>query len=940
MTVPNPSTENFDRFDLHEAYRARLATHLCRQLEVAPASAGRFDDAELTLLVDRAQFQPFRAGQRLVGEGEHLDCVMVLLLGSASFERWSVEVGEGGVLGAHEFLGVSSLSAASAVVARGDGVLAAWATPHLYSLMAHDGPLAYKLTQFLGRFAMGIGATLCHVLREDAVLANTAPQREFRAGVGGSHKRAGGVRYVVIGGGGSGGGGGGGGSSAAAEAVYIEKMQQQAERLRVQLSESERLSASLQEKTHASVRYRLQYATAAKRLEQRDIEKRQVEAELDATYTQLEQQRRACTEAHALLKELAGVATAVLDDLPNLEQEAAAAPNMAPAYGATASDEDALTTALSPRQMVLTTALPSLRAALLSTVRFMREHELTITLERPHPNSPVGSARQAAPERAGGAPKTALSLNSRRGFGSRAASLALEPGAPGAQDGAGSSSATAMLADVAGGARDDASAVASTIDSQPAAPPLHLVKSGAAGPSQIRGATGTTGAAAGAPGAAASAPAKRESSEAVCEVGVQAGGYRVPYPSVAASPLSGEETTRPLSRAAALVRRVHSSTQTSTLGVGTARSRLETFAAQTQTEESFLDGMAVTRPPRMAAGVYGSPHRSDAATAEVILEALDAARYGAPARHEFVCNGSSAVAQKQTPVPSTQPSTRPSTAASRPSRPSTAGGGRVYPSSLSAGVAASTMYAALPRSSSSPSCRPVSATPTSKSSAQSSTTSTAGPIAVAIAIAGAHHGAQGAQHDAHGAHYGAIAGAGGAGARLSSSALDDSLRSKGRLPERRGELPERRGELPERGSLSASQFQKARFHGPLPMVRLVHGFSQSGTPHRLHSIESEADLERQLQQLGLPPSTRWVPNPVPKTALGPSPCSSALTSCHASRPGSAHAPCWAPGCHASRPGSALPASGRAGSAGGSSSRAGSASHVRTELPASTEGGEY
>jgi hypothetical protein len=46
MTVPDPSTEKFDRFDLHEAYRARLATHLCRQLEVAPASAGRFDDAE------------------------------------------------------------------------------------------------------------------------------------------------------------------------------------------------------------------------------------------------------------------------------------------------------------------------------------------------------------------------------------------------------------------------------------------------------------------------------------------------------------------------------------------------------------------------------------------------------------------------------------------------------------------------------------------------------------------------------------------------------------------------------------------------------------------------------------------------------------------------------------------------------------------------------
>ena len=763
----------------------------------------------------------------------------------------------------------------------------------------------------------------------------------------------------------------------------------------------------------ASARYRLQYAAAAKRLEQRDVDNRRLQTELEAAYTQLEQQRGASSEAHAILEELAGVVTAVLDDLPNLDHEIRSpntAPNLehevgpigspdtAPAYGSAPSDlgegEGALTTARTPRQLAPTTALPSLRAALsaalLSAVRLLREHALTTALtstpttalERPHPNSPVGSARQAAlsppktalsPPKtalsslgcssAGEAPKTAPSLHSRRGFASRAASLAhdgaCEPGAPGAQDGASACSATAMLADATGGARDGASAVVSTTDAQPAAPPVHHAKSGAAAPSQNRGATGTTGttgAAAGAPGAAAGAPATRES---VCEIGVQAGGYRVPYPSVAAAPLSGEETTRPLSRASALVRRAHSSTQTSTLGVGTARSRLETFAAQTQTEESFLDGMAVTRPPRMAAGVYGAPHPSavlsDAATAEVILEALDAARYGAPARHEFVCNGSSAVTQKQTPVPSTQPSTRPSTAASRPSRPSTAGGGRVYPSSLSAGVAASTMYAALPRSTSSPTCRPASATPTSMASAtptsmasaQSSTTSTAGPLAIAVAITAA--GGAGARH--------------GAGARP-SSALEGSLRSKGKLPERRPE----RGSLSSPsavastgavsstgavastgslGSLSASQFQKARFHGPLPMVRLVQGFSQSGTPHRLHSIESEADLERQLQQLGLPPSTRWVPNPAPnptpKTALGPSPCSSALTSCHASRPGSAHAPCWAPGCHASRPGSALPASGSAGSAVGSavgsSSRAGSASHVRTELPGSIEGEE-
>ena len=153
----------------------------------------------------------------------------------------------------------------------------------------------------------------------------------------------------------------------------------------------------------ASARYRLQYAAAAKRLEQRDVENRRLQTELEAAYTQLELQRGASSEAHAILEELAGVVTAVLDDLPNLEHEIRSpntapnleheigpigSPNTAPAYGSATSDlgdgEGVLTTARTPRQLAPTTALPSLRAALsaalLSAVRLLREHALTTAL--------------------------------------------------------------------------------------------------------------------------------------------------------------------------------------------------------------------------------------------------------------------------------------------------------------------------------------------------------------------------------------------------------------------------------------------------------------------------------------------------------------------------------------------------------------------------------
>jgi len=345
---------------------------------------------------------------------------------------------------------------------------------------------------------------------------------------------------------------------------------------------------------------------------------------------------------------------------------------------------------------------------------------------------------------------------------------------------------------------------------------------------------------------------------------VQAGSYKVSYPSVASPSLTGEEAVRPLSQVAKLVRRVHSGTQTQTLGIGTARMATVATPAQTQTDASLLDGMVnsmlSTRLAMSSASPQPSRQSVDAVTAEAIMEVLNAEKHWTPSTKSIVCNGSSAAPPRpsSSPPPRTSPTKMNSAAArsaARPSRPSTASAtslGRVYPSSLTAGIAASVTFASLPRTSSA-------------------------------------------------SHLGAAAAPGSAVCWYSAG--DSAAPSPVVMPppadwperERPATAQQSRSSLISNnrsgsgGSLTTAQLQKARFKGPLPMVRLVQGFSQSATPRRLHSIESEADLERQLQLLGLPPATRWVPNPHPVASgsSDPSPGSSTKASRQASRPQSA-----------------------------------------------------
>ena len=102
--------------ELHESYRSRLAVHLLRH--------GRFDDVELSALLDVAIYREFRQGERLYAEGQTADALLFVLSGTVVLERYQVEITEGGQIGALDYFGHDALSAATAVVAAGDGVVA------------------------------------------------------------------------------------------------------------------------------------------------------------------------------------------------------------------------------------------------------------------------------------------------------------------------------------------------------------------------------------------------------------------------------------------------------------------------------------------------------------------------------------------------------------------------------------------------------------------------------------------------------------------------------------------------------------------------------------------------------------------------------------------------------------------------------------------------
>ena len=153
---------------------------------------------------------------------------------------------------------------------------------------------------------MRLGATVSQVMKEETILAQSG---------GGARRGGGGARYVV------GGGGVPGCGNEAAEAVYLEKLQQQAERLKEQLQQVDRLSSEVQQKTQATVRYRLLHASTAGRLAARDAEKKEVEAELEVSRLRaaslaeaLEQERRSRAEAVDVLCRLSAAVAGVFKD--------------------------------------------------------------------------------------------------------------------------------------------------------------------------------------------------------------------------------------------------------------------------------------------------------------------------------------------------------------------------------------------------------------------------------------------------------------------------------------------------------------------------------------------------------------------------------------------------------------------------------------------------
>ena len=217
-------------------------------------------------------------------------------------------------------------------------------------------------------------------------------------------------------------------------------------------------------------------------------------------------------------------------------------------------------------------------------------------------------------------------------------------------------------------------------------------------------------------------------------------------------------------------------------------------ACQTQTDafllEGFLQHSSVDRAAETLTPTKMGPQTADAE----IAEAIEADRFR---QAGSTANGRDISIGPTTRMPC-KSALRPSTAVSL---------GRLYPSSLSAGIAASSSYASLTKSGTSAPSRPM-------------TSQSCSPP-------------------------------------LPSRSQEGLYRDAKSYSVARGE------------SQTLLHRHKPRFHGPLPMVRLVQGFSQSGVPHKLHCADSQLNLERQRQLLDLPPSNRWLPDPEPDEPTAP-----------------------------------------------------------------------
>ena len=98
------------------------------------------------------QYSEFQANQVLVEAGRDWPFVCFVLRGSVSYDRWrTIEIDEGGIVGALDFFGVSTFSDLSALRALSDGVIAGVGAKQLEWLFARHGDLAAEMLHTVRR---------------------------------------------------------------------------------------------------------------------------------------------------------------------------------------------------------------------------------------------------------------------------------------------------------------------------------------------------------------------------------------------------------------------------------------------------------------------------------------------------------------------------------------------------------------------------------------------------------------------------------------------------------------------------------------------------------------------------------------------------------------------------------------------------------------------
>ena len=117
-----------------------------------------FDAAESDAIASAAQYGRFRSEQKLAQPGSSWPSYVAFILsGSLELSPWSLQVDQGGIVGAMDYFGETYFGETCSVKAVGDGRLATLSFAALDTIIFANGakgPLVEKLLKLMGGFAM------------------------------------------------------------------------------------------------------------------------------------------------------------------------------------------------------------------------------------------------------------------------------------------------------------------------------------------------------------------------------------------------------------------------------------------------------------------------------------------------------------------------------------------------------------------------------------------------------------------------------------------------------------------------------------------------------------------------------------------------------------------------------------------------------------------